>query len=253
MGGMITTTDRCIEQQLDEIDGYLDLGMQEEALRLIAVTLAKRPLSAEEFNTCVYALMQVHQPEQWKACVERAYRNLNRPNDDMVRSAMLNFYFSIRDPEKAFEIFPTHWTKFFDAWTMMQVCLALSRLEEAKSVARVCTKILAHAKDDFTKASMADALAGYYLEIGDCPSALRMWENAPPEVVFQRQRLCGMVKARLLQALQASRAGLEALDEAAQKVDFSTELRLPGNRSTLITDAETELKELESAIERLVL
>jgi hypothetical protein len=60
---MKTRTEPRIEQQLNEIDGYLELGMQEEALALVHATLGKEQISAEEFNACVFALLQSEHPE----------------------------------------------------------------------------------------------------------------------------------------------------------------------------------------------
>jgi hypothetical protein len=164
---------------------------------------------------------------------------------------MLNYYFSVGEAARAIEFFPQRPTKFFDAWTMMQVCLELGRLDEAKKVARYCSGFLATADDDFTRASMADALASYSLWIGDPESALKLWRKAPAEPVFQRQRLCGIARAHLLQALEAAKAGLTAL--AGQKwSDPSSEIRLPGNAATPISDAERELEDLQDGIKRLV-
>jgi hypothetical protein len=164
---------------------------------------------------------------------------------------MLNYYFSVGEAARAFEFFPRRPTKFFDAWTMMQVCLELGRLDEAKKVARYCSGFLATADDDFTRASMADALASYCLWIGDPESALKLWREAPAEPTFQRQRFCGIVKAQLLQALQAAKACLAAL--AGQNwSDPSSETRLPGNGETIISDAQRELKDLQDGIKRLI-
>src|SRR5436190_1093848 len=192
----------CDQEHLSEIDGYMELGMEEEALSLIRATFDKREISEEEFHTCVFAVLQSGRLETWKNLVQIAYRRLSKPVKDQVRSAMLNYYFSVGEAAKAFEFFPHRPTKFFDAWTMMQVCLELGRLDEAKKVARYCSSLLATADDDFTKASMADALADYYLRIGNSESALKFWREAPAEPAFQRQRLCGIVKAHLLQALE---------------------------------------------------
>src|SRR4029077_288178 len=138
----------------------------------------------------------------------------------------------------------------FDAWTMMQVCLELGRLDEAKKVARYCSGLLATADDDFTRASMADALASYCLWIGDPESALKLWREAPAEPTFQRQRLYGIVKAHLLQALEAAKAGLATF--AGQKWSaLGSEIRLPGNGETIISDAERELEGLQDGIKRL--
>ncbi|PYI75948.1 MAG: hypothetical protein DMF04_09235 [Verrucomicrobia bacterium] len=134
---------------------------------------------------------------------------------------------------------------------MMQVCLELRRLDEAKKVARYCSGFLATTEDDFTKASMADALAAYYLRIGDPESALKLWQEAPADPVFRRQRLCGIAKAHLLQALEAAKTGLLTL--AGQKwSNPSSEIRLLGNAATPISDAERELEDFQDAIKRLI-
>jgi tetratricopeptide (TPR) repeat protein len=241
----------CNKKYLGEIDGYMELGMQEEALTMIRATLDKREISEEEFHTCVFALLRSEHPRSFKRVVEHAYGQFSQPTDDRVRSAMLNYYFSIDEAARAFEFFPRRPTKFFDAWTMMQVCLELGRLDEAKKVARYCSSLLATADDDFTRASMADALASYCLWIGDPESALKLWREAPAEPTFQRQRFCGIVKAQLLQALQAAKVGLVTLARQNGS-DPSSEIRLPGNAATPISDAERELKDLQDGIKRLV-
>jgi hypothetical protein len=89
------------------------------------------------------------------------------------------------------------------------------------------------------------------LWIGDPESALKLWREAPAEPVFQRQRLCGIAKAHLLQALEAAKAGVVALSRQNWS-DPSSEIRLPGNAATPISDAERELKDLQDGIKRLV-
>ena len=188
----------------------------------------------------------------WKESVEAAYDRLTKPVNDEVRSGMLNYYFSIREPAKALGFFPRRCTKFFDAWTMMQVSLELDRFEQAKKIARVCLDILGRRDDDFAKASMSDALAAYYLRIGEWQKALTVWQNAPAEPAFQRQRLCGIVKAHLLQALKAARAGLASLAADHEQSDLRTEIPLPGNSTLILDDAERELKGFEEVLEKLL-
>ena len=241
----------CNQEHLSEIDGYMELGMEEDALSMIRATFDKHEISEEEFHSCVFALLQSQRLETWKNLVKTAYRRLSKPVTDQVRSAMLNYYFSVGEAARAFEFFPRRPTKFFDAWTMMQVCLELGRLDEAKKVARYCSSLLATADDDFTRASMADALASYCLWIGDPEAALKLWREAPAEPTFQRQKLCGIARAHMLQALEAAKAGLTAL--AGQKwPDLGSEIRLQGNAATPISDAERELKDLQDGIKRLM-
>ena len=59
------------------------------------------------------------------------------------------------------------------------------------------------------------------------------------------------MKAQLLQALQAAKAGLVTLARQNGS-DPSSEIRLPGNAATPISDAERELEDLQDAIKRLI-
>ena len=235
---------------VDEIDGYLELGMSVEALDKVRETLAGATITPEEFQTCIYALLQSDELQRWTKQIETAYRRVADPADDRVRSAMLNYYFSINQSKKAFLFFPRRSTKFFDAWTMMQVCLDLGRLDEAKKVARYCRGNLASAKDDFTKASMIDALAGYHLRNNEFDEALNLWTDAPVEPAFHPQRVSGVVKARLMQALQAAKAGLAVAKVMQDQAEI--DLQLPGNSQAISADAVRELAALQDRIERVI-
>jgi hypothetical protein len=166
---------------------------------------------------------------------------------------MLNYYFSVREPAKATGFFPRQRMKFFDAWTMMQVCLELGRLRQAKKIARLCSEILKVAQDNFAKASMSDALAAYHFRIGDWKSALKFWQQAPVEPAFQRQRLCGIVRVHLMQALKAAKDGLASVEATRHEPDLSTEIQLPHNTAAMMDDAQRELESLQRGIEILLL
>jgi len=237
---------------IDEIDGYLELGMADEALDRVRETLSKPGITPDEFQGCVFALLQSDGLERWRKQVETAYRGLTDRSDDRVRSAMLNFYFSLNESNKAFLFFPKKSTKFFDAWTMMQVCLDLGRLDEAKKVARYCRGNLASAKDDFTQASMIDALAAYHMRMSEFEAALTLWSEAPVEPAFHRQMVRGVVKARLMQALQAAKVGHGMAKLMKEQANFETEMQLPGITQAIGAEAVTELNALLDKVEKFV-
>ena len=56
----------------------------------------------------------------------------------------------------------------------------------------------------------------------------------------------------LMEALAATRAGLAKVAAARQDFDLSSEIQMPGNTATLLSDTERELKDFERGIERLV-
>ena len=60
----------CNQEHRNEIDGYTELGMEEEALSMIRATFDKHEISEEEFHTCVFALLQSERLETWKNLVK---------------------------------------------------------------------------------------------------------------------------------------------------------------------------------------
>ena len=81
---------------------------------------------------------------------------------------------------------------------------------------------------------------------------MKLWNEAPTEPAFQRQRLTGIVKTRLVQALEAAKVGLATIAEAKDDADLSIEPPLSNNSSALMSDTDRELKDWVRAIERLI-
>ena len=70
----------CNQEHLSEIDGYMELGMQEEALSMIRATFDKHEISEEEFHSCVFALLQSERLETWKDRIPATQPTRQRPS-----------------------------------------------------------------------------------------------------------------------------------------------------------------------------
>jgi hypothetical protein len=62
-----------------------------------------------------------------------------------------------------------------------------------------------------------------------------------------------VVKIRLLQALEATRAGLATVAASQKYSDLTMQVQLPGNTASLIGDTERELNSLKDTIDKLLL
>jgi hypothetical protein len=99
---------------------------------------------------------------------------------------------------------------------------------------------------------MIDALAAYHLRNGEFEPALALWSEAPVEPAFHRQMVKGVVKARLMQALQAAKVGLGVANLMKEQAKFETEIQLGGNSQTIGNEAVNELDALLGKIEKFV-
>ena len=100
-----------------EISGYVDLGLEREALRLVRKVLAQRRILPEEFAEAVRTIGTFSDFEKWKPQLEAAYNRQSRKFKREVRSLMVEMYgsmgewesatqfLSVRKPSSAGEIF----------------------------------------------------------------------------------------------------------------------------------------------------
>ena len=99
---------------------------------------------------------------------------------------------------------------------------------------------------------MIDALASYHLRINEFDQALNLWSEAPVEPAFHRQMVKGVVKARVMQALQAAKTGLVLANTMKEQADLATEMQMTGNTQAIGADAVEELAKLQTKIERFL-
>lgn len=139
----VKTMSKQIQASEGEIDGYLELSMVDEALKLARETLSRAKITAEDFNRAFPAILQAPRVKQWKQTVEASYNRLSRKDQGAARSNMLGFYFSIGDSESAARHFPSlKKANHGDLFLMMSTLIDLDRLSEARrrsSAMRACS------------------------------------------------------------------------------------------------------------------
>ena len=125
---------------ISEIEGYLDLGMDEEASKLAKSILLKSSITAKEFSAAMDAVgfLVENNPH-----VEAAYWRLHHRERKLVSVDMLWFYYWQGDYENA--------ARFLDLkspQTVHELCIAMDiftsqdRIGAAKAVAKRCENIL---------------------------------------------------------------------------------------------------------------
>jgi len=236
-----------------ELEGYVDLGMGRQARKLARQILSKKRILPEEFYETIRSIGIFSDYGKWKTEIESAYQRQSRRFQKRCRAAMLSFYFSLGDRDKASYYLSTERSPDpADAFFTMSVLLELGRVEEAKVLALKMGRLLNRAQEPFARALLIEGIARYFARLGKWDTAAEVWSWAPLGQAFRADALVGLVHLQLVRALNETYNGLHAVEEMRQNPDVSSEITIPGNEEDLMGDLEKELLKLKHQLEKLL-
>jgi hypothetical protein len=236
-----------------EISGYADIGMKNDALRLVRKALEQRRIQPEEFSTAIRTIGILSDFKKWKSKLEAAYNRQSRKFKRMVRPYMLEMYASLGEWEIALRFLSIRRpASTSDMFFGVGVLLELDKLEDARVLAIRCANALRDATSRFEQSLLLDALGSFFARTHSWDHAITAWQDAPLDQPFRREALSGIVKIYLARALEAVGIGLRSLAELKDNPDTQTELCLPDNDLALTTQAENELLKFKRGIEKLL-
>src|SRR5215831_75231 len=95
----------CIE--LDEMQGYCDLGMAKDCLKMARKLIRQKSVSPAELCSVINViLIQVDQLKPWRKSIEMACKNYTSEEFAIVRRDLFDFYCRLRDFKSAWEYRP---------------------------------------------------------------------------------------------------------------------------------------------------
>ena len=242
-----------LTRQLNELKGFIGLGMQKEALQLSRVLLRSRPAHPKVFSDTLTALLiHADRLRPWRALVERAYADLPKHSRNLVGSEMLSFYVSIRDWQAAATFVPTRPETPHDLVFTMWTLLNLRRVHEARAVQRKCLRLLRATPERFEASLLLDALADYHAQIGELDPAESYWSVSPPEQPLFQSAAQGIVQVQAVRGKYWVAAAQRALGDSDVPLGDHTELVLPGNAKNLARNTSKDLNKYLAAFERIV-
>jgi len=234
-----------------ELSGYTDLGMVEQAEKLIGQLLEQPGLSAGALNQVVISIGMGPNPKKWTTQLEAAYARLTPRGQRQSRSWMLDLFSTMGDWKNAARFLSIRSLREpHELCCAMRTLLALDRLTDAETVARKCEAALTRAGNASDQSLLVEALASYYARSGDWPCAFEFWRNAPRAEVFATDAVVGMVHLCIVSALNIIRDELKTAREL--ELNGETEISLPGLEKGLRQDTEKELLKLKQALEKIV-
>lgn len=137
---------------LDPLSGYLELGMEREALEIARETLAKPDLTAGEFGSVLLATLQTSGSRHLRKQIERAHRRLFPAQRATPEGAMLHFKAGLDELKEALLHIPkAGQLADEDLLPTMHVYLDLGADEAGGETARLCLLALQTTDDDLVK------------------------------------------------------------------------------------------------------
>lgn len=168
--------DRSVNLFRQEIQGFVELGMKRDALRLVRGALKSERVSAEVFNTALDAIFaQADRRKAWTRLIESGYGRLSTRDQRSVRFGMLAFYCGIQNYESASRFVLRRFGCRFglvDLAFAMETWLALGRMDKARSLVRRCVEGIESAEEPEMQAMLIHGLAKYFAKAGESDAAL---------------------------------------------------------------------------------
>ena len=204
--------------------GFLDLGMHTEALTLAREFLRRDPLETSAFNAALDGLLvSEDRLTRWTRLVESAYARLPKRARRQAKSAIFNFYYSIREFEKAASFIPKRLsepTAVLDVAFAIDTLVYLNRLKEARVWVRRVTRRENHSVDSWEGGVLLSRVAEFYAEVCDFEQAIRLLEPLRTHRGVAESAILGIVELRVAQGLRAIQEGLTALREMNASPDL---------------------------------
>jgi hypothetical protein len=241
---------------VQELEGFMGLGMKDEVARLARECFTGRRVEAEYFDACLHAVLTTADDlAEWKPLVAEAFARLSQRGRRRVRFMMLCLYCSVGDFATAQRFLAKRFngpTGLVDLGYALETHRALDRPDEARRLWPKAVAWLETAENSVGRAMLADGLAGSLLEACEWDAAIHLWEGLVDDECFAESANFGLVELHLTRARLAVETGLAAVEKLKHTPDPELEVMLPGNDRVRWERATKELRGLLPGLTKLL-
>lgn len=185
-------------QHLLELEGFLELGMHEDCLRLAKALLKHKTVTPYTFVQVLEAvLIQADDLRCWRRLIEKVHSKFSKKQKRIVATAMFHFYVSLNEFGAAFIYMPlnprTAPDLLFNMWTLLH----LRYSEESKLLFLKVDQLWRRTDCDFERSCLLEAMASYYAQLGKLEFAERLWSESIELDWFQENAWTGLINIQV--------------------------------------------------------
>lgn len=239
-----------------EMDGFITLGMKEDALRLARLNLEQNTVTVEKFNDALNAIQVfADKTRPWTAVVESAYEHLSKREKPAVRFLMMSFYNASPNHEAVLRLKPKRFTGKFALVELayaLEATFALDKTEIMGTLARCLPRAINEADHPIMQARLLLCHAEYLARRGKWDETIAVLEGVQSNEIFNRNAVTAIVEVHVARALQALREGFKLIRQFNRHFDPDAETIMPGNDKAIQDGAAREFRRLQKSLEQIV-
>ena len=235
-------------QELDELQGYLELGMERECLRLARKLLKRRTVTPQTFIEVLKAvLVQANDLRRWRPLVEAVHSRYSEKQKHLVRKALFHFYVALGEFGVAFLYMPLKPREADDLLFCMWTLLHLRYMDACDGIAERIKRIWKNPQSEFEISCVLEAIGSYAAQNGWFEVAQSVWEQGKGYEWFEANAWEGLIH---LQVAKAHRYTDDARQRmAARKPDYDP--TLPRNEERLKLTSLKEFGRIKQSLNRV--
>lgn len=241
---------------IGELEGFLNLGMKHQALRLVRRTLESPVITADRLNDALDAILQLAgKLKPWTRLVESAYARLRKREHSAVRCSMIAFRNNSGDNEGVLQLMPRRLSAELEPTELafyIEAAFALDKTNAVKSLAKRLPGAIRENDDPITRSLLILCLAEVNARKGKWDDAISCYEAVLSNATFSQDAVNGIVEIHSIRALLALKRGFGMIDQFNRQFLPDIELTLPGNERAVQDQAAKKFRRLQKLLEKIV-
>ncbi len=237
--------------QMNELQGYVELGMQKDALALARKLLKQPTVLPQTFNEVLHAiLVQADSLRRWRPLIEKVHSQFSskQKRKRLVRNVMFHFYVAMSEFGVAFLYMPLKPRQADDLLYCMWTLLNLRYMDACGDIADRFKRIAEKPKSEFENSCMLEAIGSYGAQKGWFDVAENMWGQAVCHEWFEANAWEGLINVQIAKAHGYADDALKRI--AARKPDYDPQL--PRNEEQFKLASLKELSRLKQSLNRVL-
>lgn len=238
---------------INQIQGFMEIGMHKESVKLAKRLLKSDPIDSRMFYQALEAILVGDNPKKLKALVFASYDRLKHTDKKSIQDYMLYFTNTVEEMKRAQDFVPIKSNVPITLLMAMETCLENMEFEKAKRIRSQCLQLLPKTSDEYETSLLLNALADYAETVGDHDQAEKHWlklisldQPSFPSAVR------GLIRNKAAQARKHMEVAMAQIQKFRGCFDAGTSLKLPGNHDRLLNRAEKNLKSYRKALEKIL-